>query len=370
MGRLLNLGKKNMNMKKCRFFIRVDSGTEIGTGHAIRCMSLAYALKKMNFEPCFISKKNRGNISKFFIDHGFMVYYIKNSCLKLKKNENIIDDVNQTVKIITKHKSKSPLLLVDHYDLDFKWEKNLRKHVDKIIVIDDLARKHDCDLLLDQNYHKNSKTRYDKLVPRKCVKLLGPKYALLRTEFSNLRKNNVKPRKIFNNVLISFGGSDPTNETEKVLSAIKILKNKKQFKEINVVITNSNRNKNKIRQICNSIPHTKFYQNVYDIGKLMCKADLAVGAGGSSTWERFCLGLPAIVSIVSNNQYQTTRVLAKKELLINVGLAKNLTIKKYVKIFENLDTKKLRNISKNSLNVVDGNGSFRVAKEIRLLQST
>ena len=359
-----------MNMKKCQIFIRVDSGIEIGTGHAIRCLSLAQVLKKMNFEPCFIAKKTKGNISKFFMDKGFMVHYIQNSCPKSKKNKIILNDANQTVKIITKHKTKSSWILVDHYDLDFKWEKILRKYVNKIIVIDDLARKHDSDLLLDQNYNENLKTRYNKLVPRKCIKLLGPKYALLRNEFSNLRKNNVKPRKNFESVLISFGGSDPTNETEKVLSAIKILKTKKQFlKKIYVVISNSNENKGKIKQLCNSIPNTKFYQNVYNIGKLMCKADLAVGGGGSSTWERFCLGLPTIVSIVAYNQRETTKALAKKEYIINLGLAKNLSVKKYVKIFENLDIKKLRSISKNSLKVVDGNGSVRVARKIKLLQS-
>ena len=102
----------------------------------------------------------------------------------------------------------------------------------------------------------------------------------------------------------------------------------------------------------------------------MYKADLAVGAGGSSIWERFCLGLPTIVSIVANHQQETTKALSEKECLINVGLAKNLSVKKYVGIFENLDIKKLRSISKNSLKIVDGNGSFRVAKKIRLLQST
>ena len=357
-------------MVKHTIFVRVDSGYDIGFGHAIRCLALAQTLKKMNFEICFISKKERGNISKLFVDKGFTVYYIQNSYSKSKKNDIIKNDVNQTVKIITKHKAKSSWIIVDHYDLDFKWEKSLRKFVDKIIVIDDLARKHDCNLLLDQNYNKNLKTRYNKLVPRKCVKLLGPKYALLRNEFSVLRKI-VKPRKNFKKILISFGGSDPTNETGKVLSAIKILKTKKQFlKEVDVVISNSNKNKNKIKQLCNSIPNAKFYQNIYNIGRVMCKADLAVGAGGSSTWERFCLGLPAIVSIVADNQKETTEALAKKECLINVGLAKNLAVKKYVEIFENLDMKKLRRISKNSLRVVDGNGSVRVAKKIRLLQST
>ena len=369
MGRLLNLGKKTINMKRNKIFIRVDSGIEIGAGHAMRCLSLAQALKKMNFELCFISKKTGGNISKLFTDKGFRVYYIQDNNSKLKKREIVKNDATQTAKIIIKHQTKSSWILVDHYDLDFQWEKSLRKYVNKIIVIDDLARKHDSDLLLDQNYNENLKTRYNKLVPRKCIKLLGPKYALLRNEFSVLRKI-VKPRKNFKRILISFGGSDPTNETEKVLSAIKILKTKNQFqKEVNVVITNSNKNKNKIKQLCNSIPNTKFYQNVYNIGKLMCKADLAVGAGGSSTWERFCLGLPTIVSIVSDNQQKTTKALAKKQYIINVGLAKNLSVKKYVKIFENLDIKKLRSISKNSLKVVDGNGSVRVARRIKLLQS-
>ena len=357
-------------MVKHTIFVRVDSGYDIGFGHAIRCLSLAQTLKKMNFEICFISKKERGNISKLFEDKGFTVYYIQNSYSKSKKNDIIKNDINQTVKIITKHKAKSSWIIVDHYDLGFKWEKSVRKFVDKIIVIDDLARRHDSDLLLDQNYNRCLKTRYNKLIPKKCVKLLGPRYALLRNEFSNLRKNIVKPRKNFKNVLISFGGVDPTNETGKVLSAIKILKPKKQFLEVNVVMGKSDKNKHKIKQLCSSIPNAKFYQNVYKIGKLMCKADLGVGAGGSSTWERFCLGLPTIVSIVANHQKETTEALAKKNCLINAGLAKNLSVKKYVEIFENLDIKKLRSISKNSLKVVDGNGGIRVAKKIRLLQST
>ena len=358
-----------MNVNVNQIFIRVDSGIEIGAGHAIRCLSLAQTLKKMNFKLCFISKKNNGHISKLFSDKGFPVYYIQDNNLKSKKSEVIKNDAKQTVKIITKHQTQSSWILVDHYDLSFTWEKILRKYVNKIIVIDDLARKHDCDLLLDQNYNKNLKTRYNKLVPRKCIKLLGPKYALLRDEFSILRKS-VKPRKNFKRILISFGGSDPTNETGKVLSAIKILKTKKQFlKEVNVIVSSSDKNKNKIKQLCNSIPDTKFNEDVYKIGKLMYRADLAIGAGGSSIWERFCLGLPAIVSTIAKHQQETTRVLAKNGYLIDVGPANNLSIKKYTKIFENLDIKKLQKISKNSLKVVDGDGSIRVAKKIRLLQS-
>ena len=357
-------------MKKYTIFIRVDSGDKIGSGHTIRCLSLAQALKKMNFELCFISKKTKGGISKLFADKGFPVYYIQDNHSKSKKSEIIKNDAKQTAKIVIKHQTESSWILVDHYNLDFKWEKILRKYVNKIIVIDDLARKHDSDLLLDQNYNDNLKTRYNNLIPKKSIKLLGPKYALLRDEFSILRKT-VKPRKNFKRVLISFGGSDPTNETGKVLSAIKILKTKKQFlKEVSVVIGGSNKNKGKIKKLCDSIPNAKLYESVYNIGKLMCKADLAVGAGGSSTLERLCLGLPPIVSIIATNQEESTMALGKKGYIINVGSAKNLTIKKYVEIFENLDVKKLQSISRNSLNVVDGKGGMRVAKTIMRLQLT
>ena len=109
-----------MNMKRNKIFIRVDSGVEIGAGHAMRCLSLAQALKKMNFELCFISKKTKGNISKLFMDKGFAVYYIQDNHSKSKKKEIIKNDANQTAKIIIKHQAKSSWILVDHYDLDFK----------------------------------------------------------------------------------------------------------------------------------------------------------------------------------------------------------------------------------------------------------
>ena len=363
---------------------RVDASIQLGSGHVMRCLALAERLRDQYANVKFISRLNKGNLNNFIMERGFDLIKLEKPSNKIDIEELMKPDIQQYNKwlgVSEKQDAQDTInciidkkinwLIVDHYALGEKWGMQLRPFVKNIMVIDDLAnRKYECDLLLDQNYDENLKTRYNKLVPRKCIKLLGPKYALLRNEFSVLRKI-IKPRKNFKKILISFGGSDPTNETEKVLSAIKILKTKKQFrKEVDVTISNSNKNKYKIKQLCNSIPNAKFYQNVYKIGKLMYKADLAVGAGGSSTWERFCLGLPAIVSIVADHQQETTEALAKKECLINVGLAKNLSVKKYVEIFENLDIKKLQNISKNSLKVVDGKGSVRVAKKIRLLQST
>ena len=344
-----------------QIFVRADSGTDIGTGHIMRCLALAKQLRKMSFCVEFISKKLDGNVTELVKKNGFKIHYLDKK-ITTKKSLNI--DSEQTINKIIKNSKIPPFLIVDHYNLDIKWEKKLRVYVKKIIVIDDLAnRKHDCDLLIDQNFYNNLKNRYNKLVPKKTVKLLGPEYAMLRDEFLRYRKK-VKPRKKFKKLLISFGGTDPTNETKKVLESIKILKNKKL--ERIYVITGST-NKNKIKQLCNSIPNARLYHNVENIAKIMYKSDFAIGAGGSTIWERACLGLPTYVSMVASHQKETTNALARKKYLINTGMARLISKKKYAKILDDINEKELERISKNSLKIVDGKGGGRVANNIKKL---
>jgi UDP-2,4-diacetamido-2,4,6-trideoxy-beta-L-altropyranose hydrolase len=359
-----SLNKKNL-------FIRVDSGIEIGIGHVMRCFALAEVIKDMDFQVRFISKELKGNICDFIVENGYAVYRIpdndknkkQNQFLKNNSEKNIENDAFQTMEIITKNNNKPAWLLVDHYDLDIHWESIIRKHVEKIIVVDDLAnRKHDCDLLLDQNLYDQIDSRYTSLVPKNCKKLLGPKYALLRPEFYELRKTLIKPRKSLRNILISFGGSDPSNETTKALQAIKIL-NMKDL-NVDVVIWNINPHKEKIKQICTTMPNTKFYSNVDNIGELMSKADLAIGAGGTTTWERCCLGLPSIVSTVSRNQNELTKTIAKKNCVVNLGNCEGLTPVDYSNAIKNMNDKIICNMSSDCMKIVDGNGCYRVAEII------
>ena len=174
-------------------FVRADSGTDIGTGHVMRCLTLAKQLRKMNFCVEFISKKLDGNITELVKKNGFKIHYLDKK-ITTKKSSNI--DSKQTINKIIKNSKIQPFLIVDHYNLDIKWEREIRAHVKKIIVIDDLAnRKHDCDLLIDQNFYNNLKNRYNKLVAKKTVKLLGPEYAMLRDEFLAYRKKS-QPKKV------------------------------------------------------------------------------------------------------------------------------------------------------------------------------
>jgi len=215
-------------------------------------------------------------------------------------------------------------LIVDHYALDMRWEGQMRPFTGKIMVIDDLAdRPHDCDLLLDQNLYKGLERRYDGLVPDHCERLLGPRYALLRPEFAaarkTLRHRDGRVRRIF----IFFGGNDLSNETAKALEAIRLL-NRSEI-AVDVVVGASNPKGDQIREICQRMPNTCFHLQVGNMAELMVLADLAIGAGGTTTWERCCLGLPTLALVLADNQREVVEAMSAAGAMRNVGWHADVT---------------------------------------------
>lgn len=349
-------------------FIRVDAGVQIGDGHFLRCLTLVNGLK-INFRQVifitnqlpkhFFEKIKRENFKICKID-GYS--HIQEERLGKKLKTQLINkDLIQTKKIIGKYKNSTNWLIIDHYGIDYDWENKIHENVEKIIVIDDLAnRKHDCDILIDQNFYEKMEKRYSKLIPSFCKQFLGPKFTLLRPEFLKTRKNLKRKNKL-KRILISFGGSDPSNETTKVLLAINDLE--KKYK-IDVIVGTNNSNKKQIMKLCSKIPFCNFYEQVENISKYMKKADLAVGAGGSTTWERCCLGLPTIVTSVSEDQKKTAQDLGKIGCVINLGDAEKSTQLDYLKAINEINLKKLNKISKKCLVLVDGKGIKRIVDNI------
>ena len=278
-----------MNVKSKNLFVRVDAGVQIGDGHFLRCLTLANSLKKKFDQIIFISNQLPKHFIKKIKRDNFKIYKIngythiqKEKLEKKLKTQLIHNDLVETKKIIEKYKNSTNWLIIDHFGIDHFWEKNVRVNIKKIIVIDDLAnRKHECDILIDQNFYENMEKRYTKLIPNYCEQCIGPRFTLLRPEFFNARKN-LKRKKQFKRILISFGGSDPSNETKKAILAIKDLE--KKYK-IDVIVGSNNPNKKQITNICSKISFCNFYEQVENISKYMKKADLAIGAGGTTTWE-------------------------------------------------------------------------------------
>ena len=342
-------------MKIKHIVFRADSSSKIGWGHILRCSALAQRFKEKNYKVSFIVRPHLNNISHILNKNGFNIFYLKDKkyCWK--------EDAIQTKNII-KNIGQIDWLIMDNYGLDAKWENVVRPFVKKLMVIDDMTlRTHECDLLLDQNYYKNTNKLYSKFIPKESKILLGPKFALIRNNFYEKRKKLKLRSGEINRILISFGGSDNIHEILKVMNAITELDKKI---EVDLLLPNLNQNYTEIQKLLSKFTNiTIHYQNL-DIVKLMINADLSIGAGGSSNWERCCLGLPSVVSIFAKNQLQLTTELAEKGCIVNLGMSKKLSSKNYVNTIKNLDKFSLNKMSKNGLKLVDGKGTIRVVKEM------
>ncbi|MFO2977046.1 UDP-2,4-diacetamido-2,4,6-trideoxy-beta-L-altropyranose hydrolase [Legionella pneumophila serogroup 3] len=335
---------------------RLDSSNLIGSGHVMRCLALANALRERKVKVRFICCNLIGNSIRVIRQNGFEVIELIN-----KPNIQWEQDAKETISYL-KQMEKPDWIFLDHYNLDIKWEKEIRPFVNQIAVIDDLAnRQHDCDLLIDQNYYDKKVCRYSNLVSKSCTKFIGPRYALLRSEFKEARALLKARSGEVQQILVFLGGNDAGNVTSFVLSAIEeipLLNNK----EMHVVVGGSNPNRDKIREKCEKKGY-HYYCQINNIATLMAKSDLAIGAGGLSTWERCSTGLPSLVVSLAHNQ----DVLVDNALSTNIfeyaGQANNLHYTSFQKQLLELilDSEKLRKMSINGLNLVDGLGSDRIA---------
>ncbi len=339
---------------------RTDSSHNIGTGHVMRCLSLADEIRRNGTNISFICREGLGNLISYIENRGYEVH-------QLPGEIDIEKDRKLTNKILSKYETKPDGLIIDHYDIDISYESSLRDRVKKVMVIDDLAdREHDCDLLLDQNYSKND-NRYNGLVPEDCIQLLGSEYAILRPQFQKARENLRERDGGVNRILVFMGGVDSKDITSKVLRAINILV--RSDIAIDVVIGNLNPHHDEIKILASKIPNTICHHNVEDLAKLMSSADICIGAGGTTTWERCCVGLPTITIVLAGNQKDISESLDKEGAIINLGWYQNVKENDIAECINELinDPKKIQSMADKSRNLVDGEGVSRVVDTITFI---
>lgn len=328
---------------------RADASERIGSGHVMRCLALAEELRGRCKEIIFICRELPGNLIEHIEIHGFRVFRVP------PEPESGAADAEQTKKVLREHGLQPDWLIVDNYGLDEQWESAVRPLVKRIMVIDDLAdREHDCDLLLDQNYYRNFEIRYQGLVPDHCRQLLGPKYALLRQEFKTVRGSLRVRDGSIKGIFIFYGGSDPTDETTKALEAIKLLNHPDIA--VDVVVGASNPRRESIKERCLAMANTRFYCQVNNMAELMTRADLALGAGGIATWERCYLGLPALITIVAENQRETVEALAEAGIVWNLGWHEEVGVAELVESLKTLldDPDRIREMARRGLALFEG----------------
>lgn len=301
-------------MKK--IIIVADASTTIGSGHVMRCLTIAHNLTKQGCHVSFLMQKLPGNLIHYVEQQGF-----------------------RTIRVY----EKANLYIIDHYEIGLFEEQKMRAFAPYIMVIDDLAnRKHDCDLLLDQNVTPHYETRYEGLIADTCVTLLGPTYLIMRDEF--LQPVVKRDFDGIKRLLVFMGGSDPTHETLKVLEALKGF----NLNYIDVVVGDSNLDKATIKKICDERGYY-YHQQISYLADLMRQADFSLGAGGATTWERCFVGLPSACTIVADNQKVGTAYAGELGACINLGWHENVTPQTYKNILEQVTPKQLQQISEKGL---------------------
>lgn len=285
----------------------------------MRCLTLARALRKAGAECRFVTRKLPGHMGEQIASEGFRVDFLpppKGPTPKGPPEHAVwagVDWMEDAIETRALLGDAINWLVVDHYAFDKRWEMVAQPVDTRLMVIDDLAdRPHSCDLLLDQNLGHTC-DNYGDLVPDHCQLLLGPQNSLLRPEFAELRTEAIATRKgrNFRSLLISMGGVDHVDATSTVLASLR----KCQLPpatQICVVMGGRAPALKRVQEMARSMPRpTEVAIDVRDMAMRMAQADLAIGAGGTTTWERCCLGLPSIIIEVAKNQAGIVDAMAK-----------------------------------------------------------
>jgi len=355
--------------------IRVDASMTMGTGHIMRCLTLADALLTRGVHCHFICRGHPGHMIDAIRRRGFEVTELPAGAsgfqpapaadvpLPVHAGWLACDwkaDAEQTLRAA--EAIKPDLLVVDHYAIDFRWENVLRSIVPSIMAVDDLAdRRHLCDFLLDQNWFGDDMLRrYQGLVSDHCVSMLGPGYALLKPEYATLR-NLMPPRDgEIRRVLVFMGGSDPTDTTSKVMEALG--QPDLEHLVVDLVLGLNHPDPEGLTRRMSARHATHVHRGLSSLAGWMARADLMISAGGSTSWERMCLGLPAIVISIADNQTATSAAMAEAGYIDFLGGCADVDVGTIIAALRRCmeDSSRLAKISRLSQDLVSGTGTQRV----------
>lgn len=311
---------------------RVDSSHEIGTGHVIRCLTLADFLQEKGMVCTFVCREHIGSIHEKIIKRGHSLVKLpltkeQNSREKIRGSnyDNWVgasweNDAFSTLNVL-RDIGGAQWVIADHYGLDERWEAHVISGCGRLLVIDDLAnRPHICHILLDQNLGRNP-ADYMKLVSGNCELLLGPRFALLRPDFAAWRRislsRRIKPS--VRRLLVTMGGMDHYNATSKVLKAIK---NSALSVDCKIIVVMGGKSPwlDQVRKLASSLrQQVEVHVDIDNMAEVMVESDLAIGAAGSSSWERCCMGVPCILVVLADNQFYIASALSEAGAAINLG---------------------------------------------------
>jgi UDP-2,4-diacetamido-2,4,6-trideoxy-beta-L-altropyranose hydrolase len=365
-------------MSPFRVIFRTDASVRIGIGHVMRCLTLAEALRQRGAECRFICREHEGHLLEQIRQRGFDAYALPVATEFVESAESaesgFREDAIQSTWLGSDWATDAAQtkagagqtavdwVIVDHYSLDARWERVMRPICKRLMVIDDIAnRPHLCDFLLDQNYEDEN--RYKKFVTKSCRLLLGPRYAILRPEYAEYRAKKTFKIESVKKVLVFFGGSDPLDLTGTTLKALSV--SALNELEVDVVVGANYLHHDSLKQIALLRGNVVIHQSRPHLADLMARADIGIGAGGVTNWERICLGLPSLVIVIAENQAPISDILNKSGVIRLLGKAENITEKSISEaLLDEIQSQQFISRIAPAMALCDGLGVSRVANKI------
>ncbi|MDZ3993196.1 UDP-2,4-diacetamido-2,4,6-trideoxy-beta-L-altropyranose hydrolase [Pseudomonas sp. Teo4] len=337
-----------------KVLVRADASSSIGVGHAARCLALAHALRELGAQVSFACCLLDGHRRVAIEQEGFEVFAWPQP-QEAPGIERWSADIAALREVLPAH-AEFDWVIVDHYALDARWEQAARAFAQRVAVIDDLGdRAHAADLLLDQNFIANE-ALYAPLLTPACRRLLGPRYALVRPAFQAAAISLAQQAR---RVLVSFGGFDVAGMLPRTLRALSEL----EGVQVTCIAGLRHPQRELLGQLCDAQAGWELHDYVDDLPARMAAADLFIGAGGGTTWERAALGLPSLCVSVAENQRANAEAMARAGMHLYLGEAGQVevaTLRQAIALL--LDNQALRQcFAERSRALVDGRGAQRVA---------
>ncbi|REL26044.1 UDP-2,4-diacetamido-2,4,6-trideoxy-beta-L-altropyranose hydrolase [Thalassotalea euphylliae] len=349
---------------------RVDASPKLATGHLMRCLTLAKALLSLNskLDVCFVCCLLPKNLKALIQQERIKLIELALN-VDCKTWEQDVDSA--ACKQVFSKLNKIDLLIVDHYHIDSQWQDSLNGYYQKLCVIDDLANRHHlADYLIDQTYGREQQD-YLSLLSPKCQTMLGSRYMLLRNEFAKLRVQAIDKRKKTNaikKILVVMGGIDEQNVSVKILGLLAkaYIDSSLPIIKVAVVASRCTPCLSELSGLSLKYDWLTLHIDTKNISNLMLEADLAIGASGTTTWERCCMGLPTLSLIVAENQSLVNHNVSKKGASINLGMPQNLNTQIIVSAILSLNKNKnmYDTMVTQALEICDGTGAYRIASRL------
>ena len=346
---------------KQTMIIRADASVRIGAGHVLRCIALGQSWQDKGGRVVFLSHCETSAIKKRILDEGFD---FKEVVAPHPDPSDFADTLRMIHEYGARDSAHSTWVVVDGYHFDAAYQKELKDVGYKVLWIDDYghAQHYYADLILNQNVsvdeslyqHRETYTRL----------LLGTRYALLRREFREWTNWRREVPEVAQKVLITLGGSDPDNVTLKVIQALKQIDI--SGLEAKIIVGPANPNTRTLQQEIGKNSNLQLIKNAENMTELMAWADVAIAAGGSTSWELALMGLPSLLVILADNQSSIVCEMSKAGAAINLGYAEKLTSADIThKINTILNESKTRSLlCTNAKALIDGFGASRVCDRV------